>query len=71
MKKPFSLMVQETKQELVDIINKSNLHPSVIEMIVKDIYWEVNRLNIETLKKEKEQFIKESDENQALFNEEN
>lgn len=71
MKKPFSLMVQETKQELVDIINKSNLHPSVIEMIVKDIYWEVNRLNIETLKKEKEQFIKESDENQTLFDEVN
>lgn len=71
MKKPFSLMVQETKQELVDIINKSNLHPSVIEMIVKDIYWEVNRLNIETLKKEKEQFIKESDESQALLDEVN
>lgn len=60
MNKPFSIMVQETKQELVDIINKSNLHPSVIEMIVKDIYWEVNRLNIETTKKEKEQFMKES-----------
>ena len=56
MKKPFSLMVQETKQELVDVINKSNLHPSVMEMIIKDIYWEVNQLNIETLKKEKEQW---------------
>ena len=71
MKKPFSLMVQETKQELVDIINKSNLHPSIIELIVKDIYWEVNRLNIETLKKENEQFIKESDKNQTLFDEVN
>lgn len=71
MNKPFSLMVQETKQELVNIINKSNLHPSVIEMIVKDIYWEVNRLNIETTKKEKEQFVKESAEKQTLLNEGN
>lgn len=60
MNKPFSLIIQETKQELIDVINNSNLHPSVVEMIVKDIYLEVNRLNVETTKKEKEQFIKES-----------
>ena len=62
MNKPFSLIIQETKQELIDVINNSNLHPSVIEMIVKDIYLEVNRLNAETIKKEKEQFMKGSTE---------
>lgn len=71
MNKPFSLLVQETKQELINIINKSNLHPSVMEMIIKEIYLEVNRLNIEITKNEKEQFIKESASKQTLFSEEN
>lgn len=60
MNKPFSLIVQETKQELVNIINNSNLHPSVVEMIVKEIYLEVNRLNIETTRTEKERYLQES-----------
>ena len=60
MNKPVSLIIDETKKSLADIINNCNLHPSIIEMIVKDIYWEVNRLSIETVKKEKEQFTKES-----------
>ena len=58
MNKPFSLIIEETKQELIDVINNSNLHPSIMEMIVKDIYLEVNRLNVETIKNEKEQFMK-------------
>lgn len=58
MNKPFSLIIEETKQELIDVINNSNLHPSIMEMIVKDIYLEVNRLNVETTKNEKEQFMK-------------
>lgn len=60
MNKPFSIIVEETKQELVSVINQSGLHPSIIEMIVKDIYWEVNRLNIETTTKEKERYLQES-----------
>lgn len=58
MNKPFSLIIQETRQELIDVINNSNLHPSIMEMIIKDIYLEVNRLNVETIKNEKEQFMK-------------
>lgn len=60
MNKPFSIIVEETKQQLADVINQSNLHPSIIEMIIKDIYWEVNRLNIETTTKEKEHYLQES-----------
>ena len=59
MNKPFSLIINETKQELVDVINQSGLHPSIIEMIIKDIYWEVHRLNIETTTKEKEHYLQE------------
>lgn len=60
MNKPFSLIIEETKQNLIDVINKSNLHPSVMEMIIKDIYFEVNRLSTETIKREEQQFLKES-----------
>lgn len=59
MNKPFSIIVEETKQKLVDIINQSGLHPSIVEMIVKDIYWEVNRLSIETTTREKEYYLQE------------
>lgn len=60
MNKPFSLIVEETKQELINIINKCNLHPSIVEMIIKEIYLEVNRLNTETKIKEKEQYLRNS-----------
>lgn len=69
MNKPVSLIIDETKKSLADTINDCNLHPSIIEMIVKDIYWEINRLSIETIKKEKEQFLEESANEQTLFNE--
>jgi hypothetical protein len=58
MNKPFSLIIEETRQNIIDAINKSNLHPSIMEMIIKDIYLEVSRLNAETIKREEEQFLK-------------
>lgn len=60
MNKPFSIIVEETKQELISVINKSNLHPTALEMIVKDIYLEINRLSTETKTKEREQYIQAS-----------
>ena len=60
MNKPFSIIIEETKQKLVDVINQSNLHPSIVELIIKDIYFEVNQLNIETIAKEKEHYLQES-----------
>lgn len=59
MNKPFSLIVEETKEELINVINKSNLHPSAMEMILKEIYMEINRLKNETMIREKEQFAEE------------
>ena len=60
MNKPFSIIVEETKQELIKVINKSNLHPTALEMIVKDIYLELNRLSTETKTREREQYIQAS-----------
>ena len=60
--KPISMMIQETKQSLAEVINKSNLHPSIIELIVKDMYVEICQLNIANTAREKEQYLKESEE---------
>lgn len=62
MDKPISIIIQETKQALADVINKSNLHPAIIELIIKDIYLEVCQLNLANTAKENEQYLKESTE---------
>lgn len=56
MNKPFSIIVEETKQGLISIINQSNLHPIAMEMIIKDIYMEISHLANETKNREKEQY---------------
>lgn len=60
MNKPFSLIISETKESIVNILNNSNLHPTVMEMIIKDIYLEINRLSTSIVEKEKQQYLQES-----------
>ena len=60
MEKPISLIIEETKDSLTDIINNCRLHPAVIEMIVKDVYMEICRFNAVNAAKEKEQYTQES-----------
>lgn len=56
MNKPISMLIEETSQSLFRICNESNLHPSILELIVKDLYNELVQVkNIQT-KKEKEIF---------------
>lgn len=44
MNKPISLVISEVKQKLVVDINTSNLHPSIMVMILKDMYLETEEL---------------------------
>lgn len=44
MEKPLSLVIKESKQTIIDAINSVNLHPTLLEMIVKDIYLEIRDL---------------------------
>ena len=39
--KPFSLIVEESKKTIIDVINQVNLHPTLLELVIKDIYNEV------------------------------
>ena len=55
-RKPISLLIEETKQSLLYICNESNLHPSILELIVKDLYNEVVQVKNLQVKKEKEIF---------------
>lgn len=61
MNKPISISIEETKQSLIDVVNNCKLHPSIIELILKDVYWEVNQLKIVTIAKE-QKIMQESTE---------
>ena len=39
--KPLSLIMKESKKTIIDAINQANLHPTLLELIIKDIYNEV------------------------------
>lgn len=45
MEKPLSMIIVEAKKTIVDAANSVDLHPTLLEMIVKDIYLEVQALN--------------------------
>ena len=57
MEKPITMVVDETRQSLIKTINESNLPPFIIEMMLKDIYTEVNQLNINVSTREKEEYL--------------
>ena len=54
MEKPISIVIDETRKSIVDIINKSKLHPSIVELMLKGIYLEATMLSNEVSQREKE-----------------
>ena len=52
MNKPANLIVEETKANIVKIINESGLPPFLIEPIIKDLYNQINMpvLSLKVLK---------------------
>ena len=52
MDKPLSLKIEETKSALVNAINNSQLHPYILDSIVKDIYNEIHILCMNQSKQE-------------------
>lgn len=58
MNKPFTLQVQETEEQLVKTLNNSNLPAYVLKNILKELYQQVEQLElneIETYKQDQEQ----------------
>lgn len=56
MDKPLSLRIEETKQTLINTINSSQLHPYILDSIVKDIYNEIHILCVNQSKQEIEAY---------------
>ena len=56
MNKPFTIIIQETEQKIVEIINNSQLHTKDIKNILQEIYEKRDRrYNEEIVKYNKEQ----------------
>lgn len=62
MEKPFTLIVQETEQKIVEIVNKSPLPLFVIKNILQGLCAETERVDNEEITKYKEEQEKLSQE---------
>lgn len=64
MNKPLSVLVAETKRELVGAINNALTmsHPEIVEPILKELYAEVVKLKNDTAKAEKDNYDKSVEE---------
>lgn len=58
MTKPISLIIKETKTELIDICNKSGLPPVLLDMILQGIYFEVHALAERQMSTDEKEFSK-------------
>lgn len=56
MDKPTSMIIDDFKKELVDVINNSRLHPAILEMIVSAIAREVHDFAIKQCEEEKMEY---------------
>lgn len=67
--KPISMVINETRISLLKICNESGLPACVLELIVKDLYNDVNRVSENQFKKDEESYIQAQKEAQNNENE--
>lgn len=56
MEKPASLLIEETRHDIINILNESKLHPSILELIMKDIMNDVTNASTRVKNKELEEY---------------
>lgn len=56
--KPLSLILDESKKVIIDTINNIGLHPTLLEMILKEIYIEARQNAISQYEREKVEYEK-------------
>lgn len=74
MNKPISIIIDETKQNLVYAINNSGLPACILESMVKDLYRDIRDLSEKQIKmdqQEYENFLVEQENQKKEQNEEN
>lgn len=57
MDKPFSMIYNETRKNILDVLNNSKLHPCVLLNMLTPIYLEVQNLANEASDKEQIQYL--------------
>ena len=66
MDKPLSLIINETKQNFIKTINNAGLPLALLEMIMKDVYFDLKNASDIQAKKELEEYniylVKEKEE---------
>ena len=56
MERPASLLIQETRNNIINILNESKLHPVILELIMKDIMNDVTNASTRIKNKEIEEY---------------
>jgi len=56
--KSTAMVINETKQRIAQVCNESKLPPCVLELIVKDVYNEINFLASRQLQEENMEYMK-------------
>ena len=56
MTKPANLIIEETKENLVKVINESGLPPFLLEPVLKDLYNQISILKQQELEQSKKQY---------------
>ena len=56
MEKPASLLIEETRHDIINILNESKLHSSILELIMKDIMNDVTNASARVKNKELEEY---------------
>lgn len=58
MNKPLSMTILEMKSSIIDIINKSGISPTIVEMVMRDLYTDIKNQCIAFEKTEQEAYKK-------------
>lgn len=74
IQKPVSLIVKEAREEIVKLINNTQLHPTLFGMILKEVYAEFQEYEQKYTEQEQTQYYNElkaaGEENSSAENEE-
>ena len=70
MDKPISIKIEETKKSIADTLNESQLHPYIMDSLMRELYEEVHSLYIRTVQAENDEYKKSLESNKTETTEE-
>lgn len=69
--KPTGLFIEDAKQSIINTINEVNLHPTLLEMILRDIYNEAKELARAQYEREKAEYEQALAEQNSIIEKDN